>query len=288
MKKYLIIILFLSSFRVSLSQGILWEEGFESLNIFSNGWTLINNDSSASLPEIYSSFTFAKSVSMDPQEGNHFFKFSFDDVNYKNYADDWLITSKLIGILAGDSISFWCGAVDENYKDSLKIWVSTTDTLLSSFTLIDHFKVDGPAGTWHKKSYDLSQFSGKNIFFAVNYHLTNGGPLGSSSDNVWIDNFTLTGNDPGKSIPETFMLRQNFPNPFNPQTEIVFSVPERTGVTIKIYDALGKELVVLAEGIYERGNYNLTFAGNNFPSGVYFYKMISGNFQDTKKMELIK
>jgi flagellar hook assembly protein FlgD len=84
------------------------------------------------------------------------------------------------------------------------------------------------------------------------------------------------------------MLRQNFPNPFNPKTEIIFSVADRSNVTIKIYDALGKEMTFLINGVYEKGSYSVSFDGSNLASGVYFYKMVAGNFQDTKKMDLIK
>ena len=286
MCKYLIIILFLS--RISLSQNILWEERFDPSTFVSNGWTIINNDTSASVPEIFSPFTFVKSIRQDAKEGNYFFKFSFDDANHKNYIDDWLITPKLINIEEGDSISFWCGAVDEKYKDSLRIWISATDSTLNNFVMIDEFKVDGPKGSWHKKSYDLSKYTGMNIFFALNYHLMDAGPLGRSSDNLWIDHFILTGNDLGNSVPETFLLRQNFPNPFNPNTEIVFSVPERSNVSIKIYDALGKQIAELVNGTYDSGNYSFSFDGSNFASGVYFYKMVAGSFQDTKKMDLVK
>ncbi|MEP7147233.1 MAG: choice-of-anchor J domain-containing protein, partial [bacterium] len=191
MKKYLVIILLIPAY--SFSQNILWEEGFDSTDITSKGWTIINNDKSSELPEVFSSFKFANSVQLNPQEGNYFFKFSFSDANYKNYIDDWLITPKLMSIQNGDSISFWCGAIDGKYKDSLKIWISTSDSLLISFRMVDYFKVDGPAGTWHKVSYDLSEYAGKNIYFALNYTMVNGGPLGSSSDNLWIDHFILDG-----------------------------------------------------------------------------------------------
>ncbi len=93
----------------------------------------------------------------------------------------------------------------------MKVWISESDNELSSFRLIDYFKVDGPVGAWHQKKYDLSAFEGKNIYLAVNYYIVNGGPLGGSSDNVWLDHFKLTGIGFGGVEPTSFELQQNFP-----------------------------------------------------------------------------
>lgn len=292
MKKILLIILFLLFSKNIFPQRILWEEIFDDANIYSRGWKLVNNDSSAFEPLFFSPFTFVDLGQQNPQQGNYFFKFGFDDANYRNIADDWLITPKLYNILKGDSISFWCGAVDNNFKDSLKVWISETDNNISSFRLIDYFKVDGPVGSWHQKKYDLSPYDGKNIYFAVNYYITNGGPLGISSDNVWVDHFVLSGKGFGGVQPEVFELQQNFPNPFNPSTEISFSVPFSSAVTIRIYDLTGREVMKLVEGNFEQGKYSVSFKGNNFSSGVYFYTMTAkgtgGSFAETRKMQLVK
>jgi|GEM_PF-1071051 len=294
---YKVIFLFLFLFLMqnnSYSQRIKWEEKFESLNIENNGWEFINNDSSAVTATFYSSFDFFNISSQSALSGNNFLKYNFVNANYNNLIDDWVITPKLFDISESDTISFWCGAMDKKYKDSLKVYVSVTDNELSSFVLIDHFKVDGPAGAWHKKSYDMSAYKGKNIYFALNYYLRNAGPQGISSDNVWIDNFTLTGKGYGGPDADSYELNQNFPNPFNPSTQISFTVPENSNVLIKIYDVLGKEVLTLANGFFEKGKYSLNFDGNNYASGVYFYSMTSVSsvntktFSETRKMELIK
>ena len=83
-------------------------------------------------------------------------------------------------------------------------------------------------------------------------------------------------------------LQQNFPNPFNPATSIRYSVPETALVTIKIYNAIGKEMNVLQNEIKQVGNYEIRFDGSKLPSGVYFYRLKAGSFIETKKMILIK
>lgn len=273
---------------VSFSQRVKWRESFESRDIDSKGWSIINNDSSATEYEYQTPFNYFSLGPQNAQEGNTFIRFNFDNANDRNLIDDWMITPKLYDIHENDTLFFWCGAIDRTFKDSLKIWISETDNQLSSFRLIDHFKVDGPAGSWHKKSYNLSQYTGKNIYFAVNYHSKNAGPLGISSDNVWLDNFTLTGKGFLATAVSSFLLNQNFPNPFNPSTDISFGLPKSTNVTLKIYDASGKEMITLADKFFDAGIYSIKFDGSNFASGIYFYKIVAGDFKETKKMDLIK
>ncbi|MBK7446497.1 MAG: T9SS type A sorting domain-containing protein [Ignavibacteria bacterium] len=291
--KVILIVIFLFPFiHDSYSQRIKWEETFESEDIVSKGWRIVNRDSSDGTVTFFSPFEFFKLAQQNAYKGNYFLKLNFENANSKNVTDDWIITPKLYNIQENDSISFWCGAIDKVFKDSLKIYISETDNETGSFILKDYFKVDGPAGSWHKKSYDLSEFKGKNIYFAVNYYLLNAGPTGSSSDNVWIDYFALTGKGYGGTDVSSFELNQNFPNPFNPSTDISFSIPQNSDVIIRIYDITGKEVSILVNGFYQKGKYSLTFNGSNLASGVYFYKMTAtgeaGEFTDTKKLELIK
>ena len=89
-------------------------------------------------------------------------------------------------------------------------------------------------------------------------------------------------------IPKVFSLSQNYPNPFNPVTNIKFSVPKSGNVKLTVYNVLGSEVAALINESLQPGTYETTFGGNNFPSGVYFYRLTSANFTDTKRMLLIK
>ncbi len=91
-------------------------------------------------------------------------------------------------------------------------------------------------------------------------------------------------------IPVKFNLEQNFPNPFNPSTEIRFSVPKSGHVTLKVFDSLGREVATLVNEFKQAGNYNSSFALKNSSSasGVYFYQVRVGSFVETKKMILMK
>jgi hypothetical protein len=90
------------------------------------------------------------------------------------------------------------------------------------------------------------------------------------------------------SIPKVYSLEQNYPNPFNPSTVINYSIPKTSMVKISVFDILGREVMTLVNGTKQPGSYNVEFDASNLASGVYIYKLQSGDFTDTKKMLLIK
>jgi hypothetical protein len=85
-----------------------------------------------------------------------------------------------------------------------------------------------------------------------------------------------------------YKLNQNYPNPFNPVTKISYSIEKLGLVTLKIYDILGREIKTLVNEIKTPGDYSVELNGSNFSSGVYFYRIQSGDFIQTKRMLLIK
>ena len=100
-------------------------------------------------------------------------------------------------------------------------------------------------------------------------------------------------NQINSGIPDRFELSQNYPNPFNPVTKIKFEIPasvetSRRDVLFTIYDALGKEVQVLVNQQLQPGTYSVDWDASAFPSGVYYYKLETQNYSETKKMVLIK
>ena len=89
-------------------------------------------------------------------------------------------------------------------------------------------------------------------------------------------------------FPNQFTLNQNFPNPFNPVTHIEFSIPKKSNVKITVYDSQGKEVADLLNQRLTSGTYKVDFDGANFSSGVYFYKLETEDFVQTKSMVLLK
>jgi hypothetical protein len=90
-------------------------------------------------------------------------------------------------------------------------------------------------------------------------------------------------------VPEKFELSQNYPNPFNPVTKINYSLPIDGKVSLKIFDVSGREVAsIFNNEVQNAGYYTVTFNAGNLSSGVYFYRLISGNFSQTKKLILLK
>jgi hypothetical protein len=101
--------------------------------------------------------------------------------------------------------------------------------------------------------------------------------------------FTTSGTEGNlASIPDKFLLYQNYPNPFNPVTTISFDLPKSSFVNVRVYDLLGRDAVVLANGMRSAGNHVITFDGSRLPSGIYFCRLQGGGFVQTKKMLLLK
>ena len=90
------------------------------------------------------------------------------------------------------------------------------------------------------------------------------------------------------SRPNKYLLKQNYPNPFNPSTTIKYQTPELSFVTIKVYDVLGSEVAVLVNEEKPAGSYGVEFDASKLSSGIYYYKIIAGDFVDVKKMILLK
>lgn len=90
------------------------------------------------------------------------------------------------------------------------------------------------------------------------------------------------------SVAKTYELFQNYPNPFNPTTTINYYVQKTGLVTLKVYNALGKEVASLVNDIQTQGPKEVTFFGDKLASGIYYYSITAGDFKDTKKMMLIK
>jgi glycosidase len=90
------------------------------------------------------------------------------------------------------------------------------------------------------------------------------------------------------AIPREYVLAQNYPNPFNPATTISYQLRSAGGVTLRVYDVLGREVATLADGYQQAGSYTKSFDASRLSSGVYFYRLQAGSFVNTKKMVLAK
>ncbi len=92
----------------------------------------------------------------------------------------------------------------------------------------------------------------------------------------------------GTGIPESFSLSQNYPNPFNPMTNVKFQMPNAAFVKLTVFDVLGREVSILVNEQLHAGVYEVNWDAGNHPSGVYFYRMETSAYTETKKMLMVK
>jgi hypothetical protein len=89
-------------------------------------------------------------------------------------------------------------------------------------------------------------------------------------------------------LPDNYGIQQNYPNPFNPKTSINYQLPKATYVKLAVYDVLGHEIAVLVNGEKPGGYYSVSFDASQLTSGVYLYRLNTGEYTKIKKMVLAK
>ena len=91
-----------------------------------------------------------------------------------------------------------------------------------------------------------------------------------------------------RNLPATYVLYPNYPNPFNPATQIRYDLPEAGKVTLTIYNSLGQEIDRLVNSRQAAGSYSVNWDAEGFASGLYYYKLEAGSFDQVRKMVLLK
>jgi hypothetical protein len=101
--------------------------------------------------------------------------------------------------------------------------------------------------------------------------------------------YTAVDRDPGLSkMPEQFSIAQNYPNPFNPSTTIRYGLPNRSHVTLTVFNTLGQQVATLVQGDQEAGYHEVRFDASGLSSGVYFYRLQAGTYVETRKLLLLR
>ncbi len=147
---------------------------------------------------------------------------------------------------------------------------------------IGELMFDGPMHVWLEKSIIVDLVKGKNTIQIELYW----GWM--QIDYLAVPSVLVTSVEYIATVPNSFSLEQNYPNPFNSLTSILYQLPVESRVELKVYDMLGKEIAVLVEKIQHPGTYRISFSASNLSSGIYFYRLRTDNFTETKKMILIK
>ena len=162
-----------------------------------------------------------------------------------------------------------------NYVDSV-LHVDKTSTISAGINSSDVYY----AKFWElSKNFTIGLFkSASNKIANVIYTtwVNSGGQVSGISENKNV-------------VVNNFELSQNYPNPFNPSTKITWQSPVSGWQTIKLFNALGKEMDKIVDGYFDAGTHSTLYIANStLPSGVYFYQLTAGDFISTKKMVLLK
>ncbi len=201
--------------------------------------------------------------------------------------NDWMIAPQING---GGQIKFWARSYVATYGlERFKVGVSTTGTLPNNFTIISGASYIQAPIVWTEYTYSLADYLNQQIYVGIQ----------CVSDDAFIfmvDDVEIQAptSNPEPGIPAVITaLNGNYPNPFNPETTISFSVKETSPVAIEIYNVKGQLVKTLVNEVKASGNHTVVWNGKdnngrNVTSGVYFYKMNTGKFSSTKKMILMK
>lgn len=219
--------------------------------------------------------------------------------------------------LAGDSYDFW-EEMTTCYNNAPGFMPSTPFgyfELLDDMVLVDSMIVDvdvvAPGTGWRDGIAYFQSEGGNAMDNFINNNDTDGlltfafigldasvidhdFAIASKEDTIThypklIFNTVTTGiDDENESIITEYKLNQNYPNPFNPATNIEFTLTKPGHTTLEIYNTLGQPVATLIDGQMSSGHHQITFTADGYTSGIYFYKLTSGNFAEVKKMMLLK
>lgn len=214
-------------------------------------------------------------------------------------ADDWVFTDTF-KVQAGDSLIFWMllgsPAGFQPYLDTMQVWTmfdqSSPLTIQKLATIKSNDSAGVPLATnvWTIHKFSLTAFAGQTICIGFRYFMnTSVDGFWCNIDDVFLGNRSNVGINPiGTNIPKKFALSQNYPNPFNPTTKIKFDVPKNGNVTLEVFNNLGQVVSTLHNGYTKAGYYETDFDGSKLTSGIYYYRITSNDFTETKKMILVK
>ncbi|HUI29510.1 MAG TPA: glycosyl hydrolase family 18 protein [Candidatus Acidoferrales bacterium] len=137
-----------------------------------------------------------------------------------------------------------------------------------------------------KVEYALRQQLGGIMIWELSQDLYNGSQ--SLLETIGGTVRELTSISPRSTVASDYRLYENYPNPFNPTTSIIYQLSSSSSVTLKVYDVLGREVKILVNEVEEPGRYRVEFDASNLSGGTYFYRLMAGDFSQTKKMLLLK
>jgi hypothetical protein len=218
--------------------------------------------------------------------------YSYDNVGQVDFeTNNWLISPR-VSATENATVGFYAAGQDQNYyAEYFNVLVSTNEDPadLDSYTVVSR---DTTAFSYERFSYDLSSFNGQEIYFAIQHDM----PANEESFALKVDYITFAGlqvdNEDDYIIPVNNTL-SNYPNPFNPETSIVYNIANSGNVALAIYNVKGQKVKTLVNKPMTSGEHKVVWNGtdennNSVASGIYYYKLTCNKEVTINKMLLMK
>jgi hypothetical protein len=295
------------SVEINTGLQVLWRDNFQAYPDFATDfppWTVLDLDggptygfTNVTFPGEYQpmgfviinpSATSPPLTGLTPVSGS---KMAASFASSNQQSNNWLI-SHLFNLGTESSLSFQARSYSSQYGlDRFRVGISTTDTDPDSFTIISADDYVSAPVAWTEFTYDLSDYDEQSVYFAIN----------CVSDDSWVlllDDFkilSIGGSDTDDvllDIPDSAASR-NYPNPFNPETTIEFSLPREGETRVEIFNLRGQRIALLLAEYLPAGSHRVNWSGrdsreNEVTSGVYLYRIVSEESTQTGKMILLK
>jgi len=229
------------------------------------------------------------------EDGSIAFELSMPDsfASYRTFKFPWKTN---LFVTNPDSVFFSPVTVG----DSSSIFIDIISNSNEEITITGFYNTEDSYLINHPVPFTISPFGTEQLeikfkpvedgYFRDTLHIrsdTDTSRIAQILDIIGITDSIYLGIDVGTPV-KTFLLEQNYPNPFNPITKINYSVPADGFVNIAVYNVLGEKVTEIVNSLQKAGNYEVTFNATNFASGMYLYRMESGDFVSVKKMMILK
>jgi len=229
---------------------------------------------------------------------------NFYDSNISTFTQSWTPgateyaeSETVTGLTPAVTFYFAVKAYDDdgNYASWSTITVNTLNSAMAKNTAPAAFTLSSPADgvieSTNTPSFDWTDSSDTGDTFSYTIEYSSYSNFSVSISSVGISSSTykpVTGFERQIEVANAYNLSNNFPNPFNPSTTIMFTIPENEFVTLEIFNPLGQKIETLLNKPMTAGQHEVKFNGLNFPSGIYFYRIEAGQFLQVKKMIRLK
>lgn len=229
---------------------------------------------------------FGKDLTIYTANKEQDYKFDLSIID-ENDNQNKMYNLKNTAISSEDSISVFLeeagDLVVDNFGGVGNFTLEIKEALTEDFFYVENFSLSESSS--YKLSPDWDDLTGQNLIVQVDTNM----------DGTYDEVFEVSPETPvsietneSSNIPANFELQQNYPNPFNPTTNIGFSLPNASHVELTIFNSLGQVVATLVNSEIQAGSHTVKWDAGNLSSGIYFYRLKSGNFVETQKMILMK